>query len=141
MKHLKKMNENNRDIPIHGAKLKYKMERVIEVQDWDRLVQDTYKRTYSFQQQEGCQSRGSFHISIPSDYTNDEEMNDSIPEVVNGEEMGVKFDVWLQREPNQPVNGETDYHLDLFWERNFYPDIHTVANDLYNKGLVEAGDY
>jgi hypothetical protein len=29
----------------------------------------------------------------------------------------------------------------MFWERNFYPDTYTVANDLYDKGLIEAGDY
>lgn len=69
-------------------------------------------------------------------------MNDSIPEVVNGYEMGVKFEVWLARDPNQPItNQKYDWELELFWERNFYPDIHTLANDLHSKGLIEAGDY
>lgn len=69
-------------------------------------------------------------------------MNDSIPEVVNGEERGVKFDVWLTRDPKQPIPEQTaDYQLALFWERNFYPSLEMVANDLYKKGLIEAGDY
>ena len=91
-------------------------------------------------------------------------MNDEIPEVINGDEMGVKFDVWLKRDPNAPLNptkeelkncnyywgkSEKDErewkndksHIRLFWERNFYPNVQTVANDLYEKGLIEAGNY
>ena len=76
----------------------------------------------------------------PSEYTEDNEMNDSIPEKVNGRKMGVKFAVWLEKDPEvrfKIMNWENE----LFWERNFYPDIYTVANDLYKKGLIEAGDY
>lgn len=122
--------------------LKIKTVQQIEVSDWDNLVRETYGRPYNFQQQNGCQGRGSFPITIPSEYAEDEDMNDSIPEVVNGNEMGVKFDVWLARDPNQPIpNQEYDWELESFWERNFYPDIHTVANDLYKKGLIEKGEY
>ena len=31
--------------------------------------------------------------------------------------------------------------IDLWWKRNFYPDIEMVANDLHAKGLLEAGEY
>lgn len=31
--------------------------------------------------------------------------------------------------------------INLFWERNFYPDINTLANDLYKKGLIKKGEY
>lgn len=145
--------------------LKYKNTRTIELQDWDNLVQQTYGKPYSFQQQDGCQSRGVVNLTIPDkDYEEDEEMNDSIPEIINGDEMGVKFQVWLDRDPNEPLNpseselkgcgyyyGKSDKdleqwkkdknHINMFWERNFYPDLQTLANDLYNKGLIEAGDY
>jgi len=122
--------------------LKFKNKKVIEVQDWDKLVRDTYKKPYSFQQQQGCQPRGTYDLKIPSEYTNDEEMHDSIPEEINGGEMGVKFAVWLARDAAQPINGDkTPYVIDLFWIRNFYPDIETVANDLYSRGLIEAGEY
>ena len=130
--------------------LKYKTERVVQVRDWDRLVTETYKKPYSFQQQDGCQSRGVVNITIPDKWTNDEEMNDSIPEVINGDEMGVKFQVWLDttvEEVNakfEEVNGKPESYPgqnSLFWERNFYPELQTVANDLYNKGLIEAGSY
>jgi hypothetical protein len=137
---------------------------MIDSFDWDKLVSDTYGRTYCFQQQDGCQGRGTVGLTIPSEYTEDEEMHDSIPEIINGNKMGVKFQVWLDRDPKQPLNpskeelkkcnyywGETEEdeiewkkdesHINLFWERNFYPDLQMVANDLHKKGLIEAGDY
>ena len=78
---------------------------MIDVYDWDKFVSDTYGKIYSFQQQNGCQSRGIVKMTIPDDNWEDEEMNDKIPEIINDEEnMGVKFDVWLNRNPKQPLN-------------------------------------
>ena len=115
---------------------------MIDVSDWDNLVSSTYNRVYSFQQQDGCQERGVVNITVPEKYTEDDEMHDSIPEKLNGEEMGVKFKSWLERDPKQPMkNQKNDWELSMFWERNFYPDLSTVANDLYERGLIEAGDY
>ena len=61
--------------------------------DWDILVESTYNKIYSFQQQGGCQSRGTVYFSVPDEaYEND--MNDSIPEIINDEDnMGVKFNI------------------------------------------------
>lgn len=123
--------------------LKYSNKKIIDVHDWNKLVKETYGRPYNFQQQDGCKERGLFHINIPSDEGEDEEMlNNSIPEKVNGKEMKVKFNVWLARDPEQ-LGGELedDFDLSLFWQRNFYPDIHSVANDLYKKRLIEEGEY
>jgi hypothetical protein len=114
--------------------------KMVTVQDWDKLVESTYKKPYRFQQQDGCQDRGIFNLTVPSKETNDDDMNDSIPEEINGSEMGVKFKVWLARDPKQLLENNNN-NIILFWERNFYPDIHTVANDLYAKGLIEAGEY
>ena len=121
--------------------IKFKNKKVIDCFDWDKLVQETYKRPYCFQQQDDCQDRGQIGLIIP--YTSyDEEMHDSIPEVINGEEMCVKFKVWLERDPKQQIpNCTEDYQLELFWERNFYPELQAVANDLHSKGLIEAGEY
>jgi len=119
-----------------------KIIKMIDVSDWDNLVSSTYNRVYSFQQQDGCQERGVVNITVPEKYTEDDEMHDSIPEKLNGEEMGVKFKSWLERDPKQPMkNQKNDWELSMFWERNFYPDLSTVANDLYERGLIEAGDY
>ncbi len=121
--------------------IKTKTVQMIEVRDWDQLIIDTYGRPYSFQQQNGCQDRGTVSITIPDECTDDCE-NDTIPEEINGDEMGVSFAAWLVRDPNE-WNGAPDpgYYLDLFWSRNFYPDLQMVANDLHAKGLIPAGEY
>ena len=81
-----------------------------------------------------------FDITIPS--RGDDYPNDSVPEVINGEKMGVSFQAWLARDPNEWNGNEEDKNfLSLFWDRNFYPDIQTLANDLHSKGLIPAGDY
>jgi len=136
---------------------------MINVSDWDKLVSDTYGKIYDFQQQRGCQPRGIVKITIPDENWEEEEMNDKIPEIINDERnRGVKFDVWLNRDPKAMLNPsdaelescnyyyydsnkkewcEDIGHIRLFWRRNFYPCLQSVANDLYKKGLIEAGDY
>lgn len=144
--------------------LKFKKVNLIDVDDWDNLVEETYGKIYSLQQQDGCRDRGIINISIPDDAWEEEEMHDRIPEVVNGEEMGVKFETWLKRDPAEPLNPTADElkecnyywgdsekekedfitdksNIRLFWERNFYPFLQTVANNLHKKGLIESGDY
>lgn len=122
--------------------LKYSTKKIIDVNDWDNLVEKTYGKTYCFQQQDGCQDRGIINLTIPTDYDNDDQMNDSIPEEINGEEMGVKFAVWLARDPKQLfANGIDGNYISMFWERNFYPELQTIANDMFKKGLIEAGNY
>jgi len=39
--------------------------KMIDVWDWDKLVEETYGRTYCFQQQDDCRGRGIFDITIP----------------------------------------------------------------------------
>jgi hypothetical protein len=110
--------------------------------EWNDLVTDTYSRTYDLQQQDDCYSNGSsVSLSIPYKYADDFEQ-ESIPEEVNGRIKGVKFEAWLARDPKQPLkNQESDWKLGLWWGRNFYPNLHVVANDLHKRGLLEAGDY
>lgn len=122
--------------------MQIKKTNMIEESDFSELVQSTYGKPYRFQQQSGCMDRGTFELKIPSEYTSEEEMYDEITEELNGELMGVKFEKWLERDPKQPVGEYTDQpFIDIFWERNFYPDIYTLVNDLHAKGLIEAGDY
>ena len=120
--------------------IKTRTEKLIDVQDWDNLVTETYGRPYSFQQQDGCKDRQLVPITVPDDPYDYE--NDTVPEVVNGDEMGVSFKAWLARDPKTPLPDRDDtFGLTLWWERNFYPDVQMIANDLYEKGLIEAGDY
>lgn len=120
--------------------MKITTKKMIEVQDWDDVVKETYGRVYSFQQQDGCQGRGSVNITVPDEEADDFE-NEIVPEIVNGYEMGVKFSSWLARDPKAPLPDHDDFGLMLWWERNFYPNLQMVANDLHAKGLLEAGDY
>ena len=126
--------------------MKIRTEKIIDEWDWNDLVRKTYEKPYHFQQQNDCRDRGLYPLTVPcEDY--DSYMNDEIPEIVNGPEEGVKFAVWLARDPKQPLNDKTDdcradqWAIDLWWERNFYPDIQTIANDLHKRGLLEAGEY
>lgn len=147
--------------------MKIKNTKVIDVMDWDELVSNTYDKPYCFQQQDDCQPRGIVNITIPSECYDEDDMNDRIPEIINGEggdEMGIKFSVWISRDANEPLNptkedlkrcsyywGKNDEdlkkwcedksHISMFWERNFYPNLQSVANDLHKKGLIESGEY
>jgi len=124
--------------------MKFKNVQMIEVSDWDDLVKKTYGRPYNFQQQNDCQERGTYELTVPSEYAEDFE-NDTIPEKVNGAEMGVSFKAWLARDPNQKLDTEDTWDrengIEMFWERNFYPSIEVVANDLHAKGLLPSGEY
>lgn len=124
--------------------LKVTKEEIVKEQDWNRLVEETYGKSYNFQQQDGCQERGTYEIEVPCDYAEEEDanMHDSIPEKINGTLMGVKFQTWLDRDPKE-WNGDKEdkMFLDLFWVRSFYPNINILANDLYKRGLIKKGKY
>jgi hypothetical protein len=120
--------------------VKIRTKSVITMQDWDELVTKTYGRPYRFQQQDGCKPRGVQHLTVPDDPEDYE--NDSVPEKVNGEEMGVSFKAWLARDPKKKLNGRDDaFGLELWWDRNFYPHVQMIANDLHKRGLLNAGEY
>ena len=113
---------------------------MISMQDWDDLVEKTYGKIYSFQQQDGCQERGNVYITIPEEA--DEYENETIPEEINGEEMGVSFSAWLARDSKEWNGDKADKSfVDMFWSRNFYPNLQMVANDLHAKGLIPKGEY
>lgn len=116
--------------------------QVISVQDWDDLVEETYGRPYSFQQQDGCKERQHWKITIPEE--TDDFTNDTVPETVNHDDMGVSFPAWLARDPKQKLNADdwdSPSAISLWWARNFYPNVQMVANDLHSRGLIEAGEY
>lgn len=106
-------------------------------------MEKTYGRTYKLQQQDGCRSRGTLELSVPAKAEDYE--NATVPEVVNHETRGgVSFKAWLARNPKQKLSdpeAQRDYCLGLWWDRNFYPDVQMVANDLHAKGLLAAGQH
>ena len=116
---------------------------VIRAHDLDQLVTETYGRPYNLQQQDGCMGSCNIDVTVPCDYAELEDYErDTIPEVVNGSEMGVSFAAWLARDPAQRLPGRDGAHaLGLFWERNFYPALSVLLNDLHARGLLPAGDH
>lgn len=114
----------------------------IDVQDWDRLVSDTYNKPYFFQQQDGCKSRGVEIIDSREDHAKDFE-NTTLPFIVNGDEMGVAFETWLTTNPEDTKKHfkNDGFSNDLFWDRNFYPHVSMILIDLCNKKLMEPGQY
>lgn len=116
--------------------LEYTPINKIEERDWNEFVKKVYGKKYDFQQQDGCKPRGTHEFSVPIIYI-DDYTNDEIPEKVNGSEMGVSFKAWLER--TEPFFD--NYHDDLFWERNFYPSVDMIIDDLYKKGLIKEGNY
>jgi hypothetical protein len=124
--------------------IKYRNKKVISVGDFDNLVIETYGKPYSFQQQDGCKERGSFDFSIPDKWGFKDFENTEIPFVVNGDEMGVSFETWLnttEEDINKHFNPNHRWKADLFWSRNFYPSVNMIIEDLHKKGLIEEGDY
>lgn len=120
--------------------IKRTLKYIITDSDWDKLVKDTYGLPYCFQQQEGCRDRGTYEFVVPNNESDDS--FEDIPEICNDPKMGVRFDLWMNRNPKEPIkNQEYDWELTMWWERNFYPDVQVLAQDLYSKGLLEAGEY
>jgi hypothetical protein len=121
--------------------IKVEKRNVIDVSDWDDLISETYGKSYSYQQQDGCKERQTCTITVPVEHPEDFE-NTEIPIEVNGEEMGIKFETWLNTDPEEhkKILGD-DWRVELFWDRNFYPHEHMIINDLYSKGLIEEGEY
>lgn len=119
-----------------------KTKKVISESEFNELVKKTYGRPYNFQQQDGCKERQRVNVKVPNiahDYN-----RDTIPEVVNHSTMGVSFKAWLERDPKQKLKTDEKYdsfHNELWWERNFYPNVQMILNDLHDKGLLEAGEY
>ena len=50
-----------------GCGMEMTTEKVIQVQEWDRVVQETYGRQYGFQQQDGCKQPGVFRLTVPDE--------------------------------------------------------------------------
>jgi len=114
---------------------------MISVSDWDKLIKETYGKEYSFQQQDGCKGRGVFSFNVPVTHT-DDYMRNEIPIEVNGDIMGVSFETWKNTPPDAFDNlFEQSYQIILIWERNFYPDVSMIIDDLAKRGLLEKGEY
>lgn len=123
--------------------LKYKTVKIIYSTDLDKLVEETYKKSYCFQQQDGCRERGEqFWIKIPSVESYDEFYPDKLYKFTDNFSFGVKFETWLNTNPSNSIDGISETSkIKTHWKRHFYPDYHILLNDLHEKDLIEKGEY
>jgi hypothetical protein len=122
--------------------LKFETTRYVRVDDFNRLVVETYGRPYILEQRDGCEPKFLFFAIIPSDGDEFDYPNESIPEKIDCEEEGVSFEAWLKRDPKQWKGPRREKKfLKKFWEEKFFPDAQMLFNDLNAKGLIESGNY
>jgi hypothetical protein len=122
--------------------MKIKTIKQIDVDDWDEFISKTYGKIYSFQQQDGCKDRGIVNISVPYNDGDEYEEVTQIPFKVNGSHWGVNFETWLSTDSDETrKHFSSDWENAIFWDRNFYPYIGCVVDDLYKKGLLKEGTY
>lgn len=125
--------------------MKVRTETFVDHSEFNKLVTKTYGRPYNIQQQDGCMGNGTISFSVPYDFESEDFENDTIPERVNDPERGVSFKAWLARDPKAPLKDEEDggreFGIKLWWERNFYPALGMLIDDLYAKRLLKKGEY
>lgn len=93
--------------------------------DFSRYVTEHYGRPYNLQQQgDMLAQEASVRFTVPSPYAEDD--------------MPVSLADWIAA---TPPTDPSDYREKMRWERDYYPNLETVANDLHTKGLLDAGDY
>lgn len=122
-------------------KLEVRINKTINCNNLDKVVEKVYGIPYSFQQQDGCKYRGFEYVTIPSPEPMDYN-RETIPFQVNGNIKGVSFEAWKNVNLEDIKSKfEYDFEENIFFERSFYPHLDQILNDLHNKGLIEAGEY
>lgn len=112
--------------------LSCRVTRVIEDGDWDCFVTEVYGRPYCYQQQDGCRDRGVMRFTASADGRT-WGFDDATPEELDARDgMGVSLKSWLAADGKDSS---------IPWDRNFYPELEEVAQDLCKRGLVPPGSY
>lgn len=115
-----------------SQKLTGKQVIVIHELEFSELVREVYGRPYQFQQQEFMGQKTYYEFSVPAHPLGDHY-------------KAVPFQEWLEATPPGPAEpGKFDSELfteGLRWEREFYPEMEEIVNDLHQKGLIDPGEY
>lgn len=117
---------------------------MIDEAEFSELVTRTYQRPYRLQQQLGCMPSGTL-IEFATPTTADATFYGDVESC----QPAVTFNEWLMANPQAPAPGDDEYtstkyanlHRELYWERDFYPPLKDVVNDLHTRGLLPAADY
>lgn len=98
---------------------------------FSKYVTEHYGRPYKLQQQGDMLAQGSYvQITVP-----DEEAWDENPTLAEWQ---------AATPPGEHPEGGYDPNVsteNMRWERDYYPSLEVVANDLHAKGLLDAGEY
>lgn len=124
--------------------MNYETVKLVESSELDRFVEEIYGKPFCFQQQAGCRSRGTISVTVPVKYLKDFEEGYDAKEVAESEGYySVSLKDWLDRDPDEKFqsNEKYDWETIMIWQRNFYPDIDVIFDDLHKKGLIEEGKY
>lgn len=101
---------------------------VIHESAFSRYVTNHYGRPYHLQQQGDMMGQ-----EVSTRFT--------VPDPEDGEWEGMEAPTlvdWLKATPPTDEHDRTEI---LRWERDYYPQLGAVVNDLHTKGLLDAGEY
>jgi hypothetical protein len=124
--------------------MKYETIKYVQVSDLDDFIEETYKRPFSFQQQFGCRARGTQYVKVPVKDVEEGYVLEGyvLEDIIKNEYGSVSLKDWLERDPTEQLSeSDSAWTLEMFWERNFFPNIEILFDDLFKKGLIEAGEY
>lgn len=113
---------------------------VVPCEEFDELVRKTYNRPYCIQQQNNTALETIVKININNAQDYPSVKIEGHPDVWDID--GVSFADWINRDPKEKLNDMMDdWEIDLWWQRHFYPELNTIAKDLYQKGLLDKKTY
>lgn len=108
---------------------------VIGESDFSRYVSEHYGRPYNLQQQGDMLGQESA-VKL------------TVPDPEDGEWEGMTMPTLVQWQEATPPGDHPEGGYDpnvsrenMRWEREYYPQLEAVANDLHAKGLLDAGEY
>jgi hypothetical protein len=107
--------------------------KLIGETEFSRLVSETYGRPYQLQQQDNCMGQDEIErVTVPDEGI---DIDDD-----------ARFAEWRDADVPDPVgvlHGETrwDWEVELYWQREYYPPLQELVNDLHERGLLPQGDY
>lgn len=118
-------------------KLKTSTRQIIDIRDFDNLVEETYGRPYSLQQQNFMGQETYYDFEVPESWDGwDFDGFEGYP---------VPFKEWCEADPEiDPKTGRPwspSYEKRLHWEREFYPDFEELMHDLNLRGELDPGKY
>ena len=101
---------------------------VLHESEFSNLVRQTFERPYSLQQQGDMHSQESFiRFDVPAELEWEHEPS---------------LETWLATTPPDPEDHSMAAFTNrLRWDREFYPDLQDIANELHARGQLDAGTY